>query len=403
MLGEAMSRKTEIQLEMAKRLSARQELAIIRVAFDRRASPEMRARLSALLLLHDHFDDVIALLTDFTDLSFDELLTLALAHIARETDSDTRAAGIAADRALALADTDIKRARALALRGKTETRLGDVPAARATLREALDLNPHEKDACKRLAAIELNAGDFAAVLALTDALIARGAAHARLFAARGLAQARLGKIDTARALMDDPALRFADTLATPAGWDSIAAFNAALAGELLAHPGLRYERYGTASELTWRIDAPVTGEAPLTRVVLDQISATLSDHLDQLAASGHPWAATRPAAAMLRSWCVITESQGFETWHVHQFGWLSGSYYVRVPDSIARGTGEAGCIDFGLPGDLAGAEAAAAFGTRLVRPQEGLMLAFASHSYHRTYPHGLGEKRICLAFDLRAA
>ena len=26
-----------------------------------------------------------------------------------------------------------------------------------------------------------------------------------------------------------------------------------------------------------------------------------------------------------RSWCVITDSDGFENWHVHQFGWLSGA------------------------------------------------------------------------------
>ncbi|WP_156359448.1 putative 2OG-Fe(II) oxygenase [Sphingomonas sp. Leaf242] len=406
-----MLQRTRIDLEVAKQLTLPQELALVRAAYARHQGPVLRSRLATLLLVCDAFDDLVTLLSPHEDLTFLEEMLLAQACLARETLEDADQARRSTNRALALATSDVQRAAALALRGKTETRLGAVEAARATLEHALRYDPHERDACKRLAALDLAANDPAAVLTMVDALTMRGAAHARLFAARALALAQTGAIEAARIATGQGAagqgptgeddLTAMATLAPPPGWDDIHAFNAALADELLAHPGLRYERYGTASALTWRIDSPATREAPLVRLLLAQIADAIAAQLDRITGLDHPWARARPAAAMLRSWCVITESDGFETWHVHQFGWLSGVYYVRVPDSITHGEDPGGCLAFGIPEDLVGDDAAAAFGTRTVRPYDGLMLAFPSHTYHRTFPHGLREKRICVAFDLR--
>ena len=397
-----MLQHTRIDLEVAKQLTIPQELMIVRAAYDRHQGPELRRRLATLLLVCDAFDDLVDLLSPHDDLNFLEEMLLAQACLARETTDDADRARIATNRALTAAISDAQRAAALALRGKAETRLGDTDAARATLERALLYDPHEKDACKRLAALGLAANDPAAVLAMVDRLMAQGAAHARLFAAQTLALAKTHVLaNTGTSASGQRDLVAMATLAPPPGWDDIHAFNTALADELLAHPGLRYDRYGTASTRTWRIDSPATREAPLVRLLLAQIAEAIAAQLDRIAGRDHPWVRARPATAILRSWCVITESDGFETWHVHQFGWLSGVYYVRVPDSIAHGDDEGGCLAFGIPAELVGDDAAAAFGTQTVRPHDGLLLAFPSHSYHRTFPHGLREKRICVAFDLR--
>ena len=97
---------------------------------------------------------------------------------------------------------------------------------------------------------------------------------------------------------------------------------------------------------------------------------------------------------------MITEGPGFEEWHVHQHGWLSGVYYVAVPEAVAHGDGEAGCLAFGLPDELIGKDAADAYGVEIARPRAGLSMLFPSHVYHRTFPHATRENRICLAFDL---
>jgi tetratricopeptide (TPR) repeat protein len=398
-----MTKHPNMRIETAKRLSPVQELAIVRAAFSRQPESAMlRARLAALSNLCDAFDDTIDLLDrrSYGAETYGEYRLLAQAYLSRETTPDTRRAREAGVQAYALADDDVARAAALADQAKADIRLGNIAAAKETLTRALALDPASKDACKRLAALHFRAGEAHAALALTHELEARGAGHSRLFAARAVALAQLGEIEAARAATGLAMFRHQQMLTAPPGWPSIAAFNTALAAELLAHPGLRYERYGTASDQTWRIDAPATGDAPLVRTLLAAIVQLAQAKFDLVGTHDHPWARARPPGGILHSWCVITESTGFETWHVHQFGWMSGVYYVQVPHAIAQGEGDAGCLSFGLSEELAGASAARAYGEERIRPQPGLLLLFPSHAYHRTFPHGQPERRICVAFDI---
>ncbi len=391
-----------IETEPRKALTVGQELALLRAAYAKLPTPASRGRLTKLLMHDDRQDEVIALLENAPSLDIHEEFDLAHAYLSRETRVDDEKAFHAANRALDLAESDAARANALAMRGKCETRLGQRELALATLQQALSLDPHNKDACKRIAAIEVAAGRSDKVLALTDALFAQGVGHARVFGAQVLAHAKAGDIEAARHAEGFDQLHQKRTLAPPPGWASIAAFNAALTEELLVHPDTRYERYGSASAFTWRIENPSRSDTPLFNALVAQIRESLEEQVAALAGSDHRWAAYRPDHARLRIWCVITEGNGHETWHVHQFGWLSGVYYVSVPDEIAQGQDRKGCLSFGLPDDILGAEIAAAYGERIVRPQGGMLLTFPSHTYHRTYPHEGQGKRICVAFDLQA-
>lgn len=383
-------------------MTAEQELALLRGAFrSGKASPQLRESLVRMLLLEEAFDEAIAVLADAADLSFSEEAMLTQAWLAAETGHADMQARAAANRALALAVSDPERAAALAARGKAETRLGETGTARATLREALQLDPGNKDACKRLVALDLAADRPDDVLAFADQLLGEGVGHARLFAAQTLAEARRGQFAAAHSFGGYPDLFTQQQLDPPAGWVTIEEFNAALAQELLAHPGMRYERYGSASVRTWRIEAPARDDTPLFKALLEQIVEALGRYSESAGEAGHNWAAHRPAEAFLRNWCVITEGEGFEDWHVHQFGWASGVYYVQIPEEISQGNGTEGCLAFGLPAELAGEAGSAGYGEQLVRPCSGMFLAFPSFSYHRTYPHRTGGKRICVAFDVR--
>jgi tetratricopeptide (TPR) repeat protein len=395
----------QIRPEPAKALSARQECEIVRRAVARNpASGALRLRLARLLNQLDAFDEAIAVLTvpDKGEGALDHAACLALAAacFARDRPGDTTRAGDAAIRAETLASTDAERSAALAEQAKALLRMDRNGAARALLTEALRLDPGNTHACRRLVTDLLRTGDAEAVIAVTDRLAAQGIGHARLFAARMLAFARLGRIEEARATTDLAAFRYRQPLTPPPGWDDIDAFNTALVDELKTHPGLRYERHGTASQATWRIDALATGAAPIARALLGHIAETAERHVASLAGHAHPWLAARPDAGVLRSWCVITEGDGFEKWHAHPSGWMSGVYYARVPETVANGSDVGGCIAFGLPDGLIGAENAARFGEDLVRPQPGLLMLFPSHSYHRTFPHGAADRRICVSFDI---
>jgi uncharacterized protein (TIGR02466 family) len=396
-----LSTSISIRPDSEKKLTTVQEANLLRAAYRRSPSATIRMSLIYLLLLEEAFDEVVEILTTGDPLDFRGELALVQAYLSAETPSANKLAIAATERALQLAHSDAQRAAALAIRGKCETRLGDPNKAHETLLEALTLDPHNRDACKRIAAIKLAADQSQPLLSITDDLRAQGANHARLFAAQSLGYARAGGIAEAKVADGFDSFHDTEQLAPPPGWDSIDAFNASLAVELLNHPGIRYERYGSASTLTWRIENPARSDTPLFKALLQQIIATLQTRVTTIRQSSHAWANAAPRSAILRNWCVITESDGFETWHVHQFGWLSGVYYVQIPDSIATGNTKAGCLAFGLPDDLAGQEGAAAFGEHLVRPMAGMLMTFPSQCYHRTYPHGTGEKRICVAFDLR--
>jgi uncharacterized protein (TIGR02466 family) len=398
-----MTDHMKIDHEVGKRITAADECALVEAAYARNpASTLMRDRLAVLLNRNDRFDETIALYADVdpATLGFAEVFLLTYAHLALERPEDTARAVELAMVAFDAAVEDFQRAAALAARGKAQRRLGLIDAAEQSLRAALEHDPHSKDACKRLASLHFDMGAPDRVLADMAQLDAQGVGHSRLFAAQTLAFAQLGKIDAARAQDGWDRFVHRGMLPTPAGFSDLDSFNAELAAELLAHPGMRYESYGTASEKTWRIDAPATGEAPRVRQLLDGLATVIDAHLTTLQGDDHPWLRARPAAGVLHSWCVITESTGYETWHVHQFGWLSGVYYVQIPDAIATGTDDAGCIAFGIPEDMVGDDAAKAFGSTVVRPSAGTVMLFPSHCYHRTFPHGAAERRICVAFDI---
>jgi tetratricopeptide (TPR) repeat protein len=395
-----------IEPECAKVMSAGEERALLGEAVQRNpGSPALRLRLARILFLMDAFDETIALLNEppAESLALDELMIFARALLARGGSGDALCARDLAGRAFDLSSCDSDRSIALAEAAKANLRVGETDRAISLLEEALRLDPGNSAACKRLAVHWLRSGAPERALAVTDRLAAEGAGHSRLLSARMLALAHLGRTGQARDLLDPGGFLLQEPLPAPPGWDDIEAFNAELAAELSAHPGQRHGRYGTASRETLRIDAPATGAAPAARALLAHLARTAERHIAGLGAAAHPWLAARPERAILSSWCVITRGDGFEDWHTHPQGWMSGVYYAEVPQSVSGGRDEAGCLVIGVPEGLAGDAAAAAFGRTLVRPRAGLVLLFPSHGYHRTFPHGSGGRRICISFDIRPA
>jgi hypothetical protein len=151
---------------------------------------------------------------------------------------------------------------------------------------------------------------------------------------------------------------------------------------------------------TGRLDAPSATGTPLWTALLGDISRTIEGWANALPSAVHPWLAARPERAVLRSWCVMTGASGFERWHMHPDGWLSGGYYPAVPCERGPDAEKSGSIAFGLPEGLAGAVTAERFGELAIRPEIGELFLFPSHLYHRTYPHGTAGQRICIAFDI---
>jgi len=389
----------EVEIPAPRMLTSKEELAMTRAAYARDPqSVELTSRFIRALVMADEFEEAIEIFERNPN-NASVLNTVQLAYLARETEAGNHRAAQVAERSIAASTTDRGRAIGFAALAKAQTRLGQKDLAERSLEEALRLDPGQKDAYKRLFALRLER-DPEAALALARSAVARGIVHARVLGSLVLALARLGRMDEAREAEGSSQFLRLKYPKPPAGWASADEFHNALAEEILNHPDMRYERYGTASTQTWRIDQPALQRSRIFSQLQSIVRQEILDYVAGLPQNGHPVLLGTPKRVLLRNWVVVTQGEGHETWHVHQNGWLSGTYYIHVQDHIANGAGPEGCIAFGLPGDVIGRHAADAFGERIERPQTGLMMHFPSHVYHRTYPHFGPGRRICYAFDL---
>jgi Flp pilus assembly protein TadD len=361
-----------------------------------------RTRLIGRLVRLDRFPEALTLVEGLADDHGSLLLTLHHCRALFATDQ--------AGAALAILETQLSqqgeptaRARLLAEQAKARFRLGLNAQAEADLMAALALDPASQAAFKRLVNVQLREGRIADAAALVESLQARGVSHTRLLGALAVVRAGAGEHDAARTLLGQSWLPPVPALRVPEPWRDLATLNTAAVAELLADPALRFDRHGTASRQTWRVDHPGRADASAIRALLGAITEAASAWIAAMPDADQPWLALCPPRLALRSWCVITGADGFEQWHMHPEGWLSGGYYLAVPQAVAEGSDAAGCLAFGMPPGLSGAVAAEQFGETLVRPEPGLLTLFPSHAYHRTYPHlqaGPDARRICLAFDL---
>lgn len=396
-----MHRTITITAEPPPTLSLPEQRALLCQALGQRASPDVRIKLAQLHNLLDEFDEAIALLCgEGVPCNFATAHARALAHLGRRLNGDAEAAVVAAREAEKMAEGAHARADCLVLLARALMLCGRQDEAQDAVGVALSLAPMNGSALRMMCTPWFDAKMPEKVLACCDAVGAQGVAHVQLLGLQTMALAQLGRTEEARKLAGFDRFLWETMPPVPAGWDDLPAFHAALAQELLQSPGLRNGRSGTASIATLRVDEPARAAAPATRALQQMICDQLHARIEALGAADHPWLHQRPAKAMLRMWCVMTGSDGFERWHMHPAGWASGGYYVSVPDSVARGNSTAGCLVFGVPERFVGQPAAEAFGTRLMRPRAGLLSLFPSHAYHRTHPHGAEGLRICVAFDL---
>ena len=65
---------------------------------------------------------------------------------------------------------------------------------------------------------------------------------------------------------------------------------------------------------------------------------------------GHPFRGERELAELV-AWAIVMESEGHQVPHIHPTGWISGVYYLRLPDfeAATKKESSAGCLEFGAP------------------------------------------------------
>lgn len=187
---------------------------------------------------------------------------------------------------------------------------------------------------------------------------------------------------------------------TPVGWPDMGSFLDALVEALdplhqaRTEPVRQSLRHGsqTPGRLFGRDDARIAGlEQALVRTIERWIARLPKDPT-------HPFLRrAQRSVAFSGSWSVKLWTSGRHANHFHNEGWMSSSFYVRLPPSVQASGGDAGCIQFGQPPEELGLGLPP---RRVIRPVEGHLALFPSYLWHGTVPFDDPSPRITVAFDM---
>lgn len=195
-----------------------------------------------------------------------------------------------------------------------------------------------------------------------------------------------------RELCDFDLMVRAYQLSAPNGYANIVEFNEALADSLRrlhvleAHPLDQSVRGGSqTSRSLIHVDDPIIKQ--FLRILDDPIRA----YLDAMGPPDpdHPWSGRKTGGYRLTgAWSVKLKPGGYHINHVHPAGWISGPYYVKVPDIVSHGDGQQGWVTFGEPRwPTPGCTV-----EKIVQPKPGLQVLFPSYFWHGTIPFSEGER-----------
>jgi len=242
----------------------------------------------------------------------------------------------------------------------------------------------------------LKRGDGRGALEHLDVCVKLGMASAGTHGHRAIALAQTGDAAALGHLVDFDRLIKPAHIGDQHGYTSLSEFNRALAALVVENETLRHDVTTVHGLDTGEIlDSGNPAGAALKRFIYSQIDARIRD----LPEASHPFAASAPRKWRTMSWGVKMWREGYQVPHIHSKAWLSGVYYVQLPEVVsATQTGHEGWIEFGRgPEPL---YASATCPVRLIRPIEGMMLSFPSYIWHRTIPFEGTRERVSIAFDV---
>ena len=286
--------------------------------------------------------------------------------------------------------------------GNAYRQTGESDAAVLSYRNALDLAPDYPGAATNLASSLLHLGRSGDALDACNQALKHYPGDRDAFAFKAIAASEVGEPDLAASILSmDRIIRTKD-FDTADGFLDMAEFNKALSVHVLSHPSLNREphnvatRHGQQTEnLALEPKGPIALLEEMIIGAYDEYISAVSKEVE------HPYIRQIPDLRKIDIWGTVLDRMGHQVSHMHRNAWISGVYYVQLPD-VMHGANESqsGWIEFGRPPDEF--PCTAKHQVRKFEPREGRMFMFPSFEYHRTIPFESSQQRISIAFDLLA-
>ena len=263
-------------------------------------------------------------------------------------------------------------------------------------KRSLRLDPSDSDAYTNLGLACLHQGNLVTSLEYFEQSLKVESCNRSALAFKGLIDAQNGNAD----LLEYENGIKEELISVPKGYNTLSEFNQELCHHVLKHESLKWEPTGKSTfggqqsdNLLLRANSAILA---LTTVIRSSLEAYLNK---PPLSSSHPYRSKHFESFDLNIWATILQNQGHQQPHIHPGGWLSGVYYVQIPEELEL---HDGWIEFGQ----APAEIETQLSNpiiRLMKPQEGHLLIFPSYYFHRTIPFQSKHSenaRISIAFDL---
>lgn len=298
---------------------------------------------------------------------------------------------------------DASNAAAALNQGEACLELDDEAGALAAFERALTIDPKFAKAMINLADLDLSAKNPSAALNKVDRFLTLVPGHPSALAFKAIVLRDIGDEAAARELDDSDRFTLPHMIEVPNGFADIAAYNCALSAHLMGHPTLTSAPTSHATRNGFHsgelLSEPRGPFEAFHEIIVDAFHRYRRQFAGE---ASHPFLDRCPDAFEISVWGVVMQETGHQVPHIHPAAWLSGVYYVEVPPTVSdANTDHAGWIEFGRPPDDIHAQHTPE--TKLFQPEEGKMLLFPSHFYHRTLPLSVDRRRISVAFDVMPA
>lgn len=283
--------------------------------------------------------------------------------------------------------------------GLVRRQRGDFGGAVEALEAALAGAPEDFETRHALAETQLASGDHQQAVRLLDKT--PPPSHLQKHIALSANAMRLAGDPSYRRFYDYDRLTKKMFIETPAGYRDLAAFNDALVEAILPlHRGttrpLEQTLFGGTQSVGRLWEEPI----PVIRALKEQLLAAARQYVEELPDDAdHPFLARKTTdLACAGAWSVVLASGGGHVDHIHPKGWISASYYVRIPKEVLSAE-KSGFLRLGASGVKGvGLEAEKWF-----KPEEGSVIFFPSYMWHGVEPFDAQTPRITAPFDLAPA
>ncbi len=189
---------------------------------------------------------------------------------------------------------------------------------------------------------------------------------------------------------------------SPIAGKSVKEFNQGLYAEIIASQ--KYQSWPEIQSDNWFIGSNLNSDDPgpfvrkLEKIFMERAERVMDQVEVTSPVPGHSAFGRRPRKFKVEMFASGLKGGGHVGPHVHSDAFMTGNYYVKVPEVENAENNDLGCVEYGK--SLYHAAIGCEKKLRIIRPFEGLMLAWPSYVSHSTIPCGTDQSRMVVGYDI---